>query len=350
MTSADVHAVLDRRNAEVRHAVEAAGDVDVALSGLDLHRRDVHGHHGGGAGALEARADDVLGKPARKGMAVPGCACSPIISTAPRMTPSTSAAATPVRSRTARRTDTARSSDRTCRKTPRRGVGATERGARESREDYLAEAGHDWGLYGSYFPRAITRALLGTCPATLVRRRESNLAFLHDGAELQDFPRGSLGNPSGNHRDGVPLRRGLLAQFLLDPPAMLRGRGSARRLLVGFVLVMGVARPTLALHKETPHGSLISKGASHDHPVTRSWGDYFAFISPTDLTSVGSVGRQVYVFSLSTSPARRAVPTSVRSPRPRRPAATSRRVPKSRSRSTARRPRPPPTTTSRIRA
>jgi hypothetical protein len=61
---------------------------------------------------------------------------------------------------------------------------------------------------------------------------------------------------------------------------------------------MGVARPTLALHKETPHGSLISKGASHDHPVTRSWGDYFAFISPTDLTSVGSVGRQVYVFSL----------------------------------------------------
>ena len=28
------------------------------------------------------------GKPARNGMAVPGCACSPIISTAPRITPS----------------------------------------------------------------------------------------------------------------------------------------------------------------------------------------------------------------------------------------------------------------------
>src|SRR5262245_22981768 len=54
-------------------------------------------------------------------MAVPGCACSPIISTAPRITPSTSPAATPVRRSTSCSTTTARSSERTARKTPRFG-------------------------------------------------------------------------------------------------------------------------------------------------------------------------------------------------------------------------------------
>src|SRR5262245_18667980 len=61
------------------------------------------------------------GKPARNGMAVPGCACSPIISTAPRITPSTSSGATPLRRSTSCRTMTARSSERTARNAPRFG-------------------------------------------------------------------------------------------------------------------------------------------------------------------------------------------------------------------------------------
>jgi hypothetical protein len=55
-----VHAVFDRRDAEVRHAVEAAGDEDVAEPGLDLHRGDVDRHHRGGARAFEAHADHVV--------------------------------------------------------------------------------------------------------------------------------------------------------------------------------------------------------------------------------------------------------------------------------------------------
>ena len=62
-----VHPVLDGRDAEVRHAVEAAGEEDVAEPALDLHGGDVHRHHRGGAGALDAQADDVLGKPGQEG-------------------------------------------------------------------------------------------------------------------------------------------------------------------------------------------------------------------------------------------------------------------------------------------
>ena len=68
--------------------------------------------------------------------------------------------------------------------------------------------------------------------------------------------------------------------------------------MLGSALVAALAHPGFALHKETPHGTRLTSGVSHSHPSTRSWGSYFAFVSPTDMTGVGSTGNQVYVFSL----------------------------------------------------
>ena len=48
------------------HAVEPPRDQNVGLAGLDLHGRHVHGHHGGGAGALQGEPDDVRGEAGEK--------------------------------------------------------------------------------------------------------------------------------------------------------------------------------------------------------------------------------------------------------------------------------------------
>jgi hypothetical protein len=58
-----VHAVPDGRDAEVGHAVEAAGEEDVAEPAGDLHRRHVHRHHGRRARALDAQPDHVIREP-----------------------------------------------------------------------------------------------------------------------------------------------------------------------------------------------------------------------------------------------------------------------------------------------
>jgi hypothetical protein len=55
-----VHPVLDGGDAEVRHAVEPTRDEHVSQPALDLHRRDVHGHHRRGAGALHAETDHAV--------------------------------------------------------------------------------------------------------------------------------------------------------------------------------------------------------------------------------------------------------------------------------------------------
>jgi hypothetical protein len=49
------------------HAVESAGDVDVAEAAHDVHRSDVDGHHGRGAGALHAESGDMAWKAGKKG-------------------------------------------------------------------------------------------------------------------------------------------------------------------------------------------------------------------------------------------------------------------------------------------
>ncbi len=89
-----------------------------------------------------------------------------------------------------------------------------------------------------------------------------------------------------------------LAWFLLPPARMLKGRRFQRRLVVGCLAAAVAVAPAYALHKEVPQATRLTSGADHDHPVGRSWGDYFAFVSPVDLTGEGSTAPQVYVFSL----------------------------------------------------
>jgi hypothetical protein len=53
-----------------------------------------------------------------------------------------------------------------------------------------------------------------------------------------------------------------------------------------------------ALHKESPGAYRITRGGSHTHPVTRSWGNWFAFSSIEDLTGTGNNRREIFVFNL----------------------------------------------------
>jgi hypothetical protein len=73
--------------------------------------------------------------------------------------------------------------------------------------------------------------------------------------------------------------------------------GPRSLLALGVLFAIGMVSPGMALHKETPQGTRLTSGADHSHSPGRSWGSYFAFASPVDLTGAGSVGRQAYVFS-----------------------------------------------------
>ncbi len=89
-----------------------------------------------------------------------------------------------------------------------------------------------------------------------------------------------------------------MARILLPDAAMLMSGPLRRRVAVACMTVGMTVAPAYALHKETPQAVRLTSGDSHDHPATRSWGAYFAFVSDVDLTGEGSTGRQVYVFSL----------------------------------------------------
>jgi len=56
--------------------------------------------------------------------------------------------------------------------------------------------------------------------------------------------------------------------------------------------------PAWALHKESPPVYRITRGSSHHHPVTRSWGNYFAFSSSDDLVGNGNNRREIFIFNL----------------------------------------------------
>ena len=72
----------------------------------------------------------------------------------------------------------------------------------------------------------------------------------------------------------------------------------ATSLSAAIVACLLVVTPAIAMHKESPTASRISSDASHVHPSTRSWGDYFTFASAADLTGIGSEGQQIFVFRL----------------------------------------------------
>jgi hypothetical protein len=67
---------------------------------------------------------------------------------------------------------------------------------------------------------------------------------------------------------------------------------------LGVLFAVAIVNPSWALHKETPQGTRLTSGADHSHSAGRSWGSYYAYASPVDLTGGGAVGRQAYVFSL----------------------------------------------------
>jgi hypothetical protein len=88
---------------------------------------------------------------------------------------------------------------------------------------------------------------------------------------------------------------------------------TARRIAfaTGVVSAALLARPAAALHQESPPIIRVTRGASHAHPPTHSWGDYFAFSSAEDLTGLGAArapGRQVFVFNLARYVCQRGTP------------------------------------------
>ncbi len=59
------------------------------------------------------------------------------------------------------------------------------------------------------------------------------------------------------------------------------------------------AGPANALHRETPGAVRLTFGGPQTIPETRSWGNFFAFASTTDLLGNGSVGQHVFIFNLA---------------------------------------------------
>jgi Dictyostelium (slime mold) repeat len=64
-------------------------------------------------------------------------------------------------------------------------------------------------------------------------------------------------------------------------------------------LLVAAASPALALHRDSPNATRLTRGASHTHPSTRSWGGFFAFSSTEDMLGTGGgAGRRIFVWNL----------------------------------------------------
>ena len=71
------------------------------------------------------------------------------------------------------------------------------------------------------------------------------------------------------------------------------------RLLAGLALVSLFAAPALALHRESQNVTRITSGGPHLHPRGRHWStNGISFTSGTDLLGNGTLGQQLFVFSL----------------------------------------------------
>src|SRR5262245_45627411 len=68
--------------------------------------------------------------------------------------------------------------------------------------------------------------------------------------------------------------------------------------LISAAIAVLLPGPASAIQRATPQSIRVTSGASHTHSTGRSWGRYFAFSSPVDLTDEGSTASQVYVFSV----------------------------------------------------
>jgi hypothetical protein len=88
-----------------------------------------------------------------------------------------------------------------------------------------------------------------------------------------------------------------VACFLLTRGRMLTEL-RAGLCLISLSLALSLPGPAAAIQRATPQSIRVTSGATHQHSTGRSWGRYFAFSSPVDLTSEGSTASQVYVFSV----------------------------------------------------
>ena len=77
-----------------------------------------------------------------------------------------------------------------------------------------------------------------------------------------------------------------------------RVRVAVCAILVALSAVL-LLKPALALHKESPGAYRITSGASHFHPPTHSWGNYFALSSADDLVGNGNARREIFIFNLA---------------------------------------------------
>ena len=68
--------------------------------------------------------------------------------------------------------------------------------------------------------------------------------------------------------------------------------------LISLSLALLLPGPVRAIQRAAPQSIRATSGAPHQHSTGRSWGRYFAFSSPVDLTGEGSTASQAYVFSI----------------------------------------------------
>jgi Tol biopolymer transport system component len=68
--------------------------------------------------------------------------------------------------------------------------------------------------------------------------------------------------------------------------------------LISAAIALLLPGPVAAIQRATPQSIRVTSGADHVHSTGRSWGRYFAFSSPVDLTGEGSIASQAYVFSV----------------------------------------------------
>src|SRR5262249_11112988 len=88
-----------------------------------------------------------------------------------------------------------------------------------------------------------------------------------------------------------------MACFLLDRRRMLTElRGGL--CLVSAAVGLLLPGPVAAVQESTPQSIRVTSGAVHHHSTGRSWGRFFAYSSPVDLTGGGFAGNQVYVLSI----------------------------------------------------
>jgi hypothetical protein len=73
---------------------------------------------------------------------------------------------------------------------------------------------------------------------------------------------------------------------------------SVGRLGIVLTLALLIAPVARALHRVTPAGVRVTRGAAISLPPTRSWGYLTAFTSPDDLAGTGNTTQQVFLFRL----------------------------------------------------